>query len=159
MLYIYTATGGYSGQCSDSSDYWAVAFITETDEVTMKERMKGYANELGEKYDHCDFLKAQNGGILFDETGSYGLEPYIKDFEATHIGLDEIKKEDLFTEETISAIIEAKKAAERAKREAEAQRKREQAERDAKATLKRIKKERPAIFAEIAAEDDAPPTQ
>ena len=148
---LFIATGGYSGQGSDSSDYWAVSLITETDEETMKARMREAAERLGDKYDHCDFLMEQTDGYCFREYGQFdGLDPIQTGLQFEHrIDLDNIKREDLWSEQKMSEILEERRRAEEAKRQEERERQARNARTGAKNSLLRIKREFPDIYEEV----------
>lgn len=97
-----------------------------------------------DKYDHGEFLKTQTDGMGFST--EYGLDQQWGDwtFEA-EIVLDEIKREDLWSEEKMSEIIAERQRAAEEKRQKE---KREQERRNREwdeRQLKEILKRRPEL--------------
>lgn len=152
-LYLYEAHwGSHGGCCWEPGDSGYYSFITTADEETMKERMRAAAEELGDAYKHHEFLKAQTDGFGFDTED--GLDQKFGDWKfAAEIVLDEIKREDLWSQKKMTEIIAERERKAAQEREAQRRKEREAQERRDKEAIRRLKKERPEMFNEIAAED------
>lgn len=147
-FYLYMAEWGYHGSCADPGDGGYYGFLTTVNEETMKERMRAAANELGDDYKHCEFLKAQTDGFGFDAEYQHQITPDWGWKPAAIIDLDEIKREDLWSEEKMSEILAERERIAAEKRRQEQEQKKKWAREKDQRELHRIMKEHPDLWNE-----------
>ncbi|HUW43741.1 MAG TPA: hypothetical protein VMV95_02150 [Bacillota bacterium] len=128
-IFYYSELDIYHENC-----YWQlVTFLTEEE---ILQRMRKYAKEKKEKYNHGKFLETcVDAGIL--ETSHSDFHGDVLEKE---IHLDTITEEDIFSEEMLSVVEKKRKEAEIQKKKEERQRYRQEKEEAEKIELDRLMK-------------------
>ena len=147
-LYEYSCKwGDWDLPSAESYDYGYYSFVTPVNEDEMKERLRAYANEVGDKYDVYKFLLSQTDGWGFQDINLQGGWSFEKE-----VDLDKISLEDLVSSERMSEILAERQRKEEEKRAKAKQEQDATARRSQEYMLQEILRKRPDLVGKVVPE-------